>query len=482
MTDAPSSPDRPQDPVPTEPLENASTQPPPQSPPTDWRLFAIIGVVVLLIVAAAVNRGCYSDIDTPPQDNVFAPGEPPSEQPSAAQQQDERTFLERYADMKVFHEFQAQRNLLMAQGRTYTFAQPAHPIPKADQPDEIDRFEPIQIFDITDRVDGIKPAMLHRRMIPVSGGERVQSVWKDTYPALGLSEELSPVYAPAAEAGDRIGEDDSIIGVVSGEKARAYPVKIANYFELINDRLADGPPFVLAWSALAGAASAMTRPEIDGNPLVFGSSGLIYQGAIVMYDPETLSLWDSVGRRCIAGPETGRTLAPLPVQITSWQTWKSLHPNTDVLADIEGPLTVNYGFNPAVPSPDYYQNPHLVYPVYGFDLANSPLHAKQLVIGVTLDGTSRAYALRALREAGEEVADSVGEKALTIRCNPETNIINITTTSGDPVFFEQMFWLYWAAAHPDTEVWQREKMPFPYRVEAAAPDASVPDLPDETLK
>jgi len=63
---------------------------------------------------------------------------------------------------------------------------------------------------------------------------------KDGIPAI-----LAPDMVPAADAGFLDG-DDVVIGVVVGGKARAYPVKILNWHEVVNDD-AGGEPFVVTY-------------------------------------------------------------------------------------------------------------------------------------------------------------------------------------------------------------------------------------------
>ncbi len=64
----------------------------------------------------------------------------------------------------------------------------------------------------------------------LSGG-----VPKDGIPAL-----LEPKFVAAAEAGF-LNPDDKVVGVELGEQARAYPIKILNWHEVVNDTIDDRP-------------------------------------------------------------------------------------------------------------------------------------------------------------------------------------------------------------------------------------------------
>lgn len=58
---------------------------------------------------------------------------------------------------------------------------------------------------------------------------------KDGIPAL-----LEPKFIPAQNV-DYLNPDDQVIGVVIGNQARAYPIKILNWHEAVNDTLNHRP-------------------------------------------------------------------------------------------------------------------------------------------------------------------------------------------------------------------------------------------------
>jgi hypothetical protein len=58
---------------------------------------------------------------------------------------------------------------------------------------------------------------------------------KDGIPAL-----LEPKFVPAPNV-DYLNPDDQVIGVVIGKEARAYPIKILNWHEAVNDTLNERP-------------------------------------------------------------------------------------------------------------------------------------------------------------------------------------------------------------------------------------------------
>ena len=63
---------------------------------------------------------------------------------------------------------------------------------------------------------------------------------KDGIPAI-----LTPQFVTSDEA-DFLIDDDPVIGVVIGAVARAYPIRILNWHEVVNDTL-DGTPLVVTF-------------------------------------------------------------------------------------------------------------------------------------------------------------------------------------------------------------------------------------------
>ncbi len=62
---------------------------------------------------------------------------------------------------------------------------------------------------------------------------------KDGIPAL-----LNPKFATPAESG--LDPEDRVIGFVSGGDARAYPMRIMSWHELVNDEV-NGKPVLVSW-------------------------------------------------------------------------------------------------------------------------------------------------------------------------------------------------------------------------------------------
>lgn len=61
------------------------------------------------------------------------------------------------------------------------------------------------------------------------------------------------------------------------------------WHEIVNDRIG-GVPIAVTYCPLCNSAVAFDR-RTDHGTLEFGTSGALYQSALVMYDRQTESLW-----------------------------------------------------------------------------------------------------------------------------------------------------------------------------------------------
>ncbi len=125
----------------------------------------------------------------------------------------------------------------------------------------------------------------------------------------------------------------------------------------------------------------MYSREIEGQEYTFGVSGKLVMNVLVMYDRQTGSLWSQLRGDAIEGPMVGKSLTFLPSWMTTWEDWKSRHPDTLAL---EKGYSGNYD-----PYRGYYQSGQTG--VIGESRRDDRLYAKEFVIGVDLDGHQVAF-------------------------------------------------------------------------------------------
>ena len=117
-------------------------------------------------------------------------------------------------------------------------------------------------------------------------------------PKDGIPSIDEPIFASADDA-DFIDEDEWVLGIKTAAGARAYPIKILNWHEIVNDEMG-GLKFVVTFCPLCGSG-VVFRSAIDGNDLQFGVSGLLYNSDVLLYDRATESLWSQLLRKALAG-------------------------------------------------------------------------------------------------------------------------------------------------------------------------------------
>lgn len=127
--------------------------------------------------------------------------------------------------------------------------------------------------------------------------------------------------------------------------ARAYPIQILMWHEIVNDEVG-GAPVTVAYCPLCNSALAYDR-RVGDVVLDFGTSGELYNSSLVMYDRQTESLWTHFDARAVVGHLTGHVLTTYSIQTTSWEQFRTAHPDGRVLSRDTG-WARDYGRNPYV--------------------------------------------------------------------------------------------------------------------------------------
>ena len=135
-----------------------------------------------------------------------------------------------------------------------------------------------------------------------------------------------------AAAADYLSDTDIVFGIVLEGEARAYPKRILAWHEMALDRLG-GIELTIVYCTLCGTVIPF-ESVADGRHLTFGTSGLLYRSNKLMFDHETLSLWNTFEGIPVVGSlaGSGLRLTPHAVVTTTWGEWRSTHPATTVLS------------------------------------------------------------------------------------------------------------------------------------------------------
>jgi len=248
--------------------------------------------------------------------------------------------------------------------------------------------------------------------------------------------------------------ETEVLGLQIGDEARAYPVRMLEYHQIVNDVIGD-KPVAVTYDPLAGTPAAFSR-KVGDRTLTFGVSGLLYNDNFLMFDHETDSLWSQFLGKAIAGPLSGQQLERLPLRQETAGAWVKRSGHTQVLAHPD-PEHVQYGMSPYS---EYWIQDKILFPVTAKD---ERFHAKELVLGVVVDGKARAYLGSILTRDGD-VDERIGGKRVQVRYSTETGTFDWDVDKGVEV--TEAYWLAWKAFHPDTEIWHGDAKATPAKAPA----------------
>lgn len=267
---------------------------------------------------------------------------------------------------------------------------------------------------------------------------------KDGIPAI-----LLPKFISAKEA-DRtfLKNDDRVLGLIYRGKAKAYPIKILNWHEIVNDRIG-GVSRVVTYCPLCGTGMVFDT-KVKGRKLTFGVSGLLYQSDMLLYDHQTESLWSQIKSEAVTGSLIGARLKLVSSTHTDWKSWKARYPGTLVLSDDTGYIR-NYDRDPYE---GYESSDRLM---FGVKATNQKYHSKEKVIGIQLGKVTKAYPFSELGKTKSPVKDILGKTPISIFYDRKSKTAIIRDEKGRELPSVVGFWFAWYAFHPETQVFSIAK-------------------------
>jgi len=205
-------------------------------------------------------------------------------------------------------------------------------------------------------------------------------------PKDGIPSIDSPEFVAVADVGD-LAATEPVIGLVVAGDARAYPLRILIWHEIVNDTVG-GIPVAVTYCPLCNSAVVFDR-RVAGEATEFGTTGKLRNSDLVMYDRATESWWQQFLGEAIVGVRTGTQLKVLPARLESWERFAARFPEGRVLV-AKASFWNAYGTNPYV-GYDTASRPFLY---FGDFPDNIPPMARVVAIG------NQAWALAFLRERG----------------------------------------------------------------------------------
>jgi len=264
-------------------------------------------------------------------------------------------------------------------------------------------------------------------------------------PKDGIFAITNPKTVTAAEA-RFLKTTDRVIGVSLGGQPRAYPISILTQHEIVNDNLG-GTPIAVTYCPLCDSVVVFDRTT-DLGVKEFGVSGLLYNSNVLMYDrSEKESLWSQMKTEGVSGPAKGIKLQVLPMELTSWSSWQSRHPGTDVMSTAVGHQR-DYRRNPYA---SYFKRAGLMFPAKPQN-ANLPL--KERVIAVWDEADSIVVPASYFKGKSGTASVTLNGKQVEVEYEASTDSLRVIAT-GDDVQWSNAFWFAWYAFHPSTKIFQK---------------------------
>lgn len=222
---------------------------------------------------------------------------------------------------------------------------------------------------------------------------------KDGIPSLTL-----PRLVPAPLPSQAFSPGEPLIVYRDGKVARAYPLSLLMWHEIVNDTV-NGHSIAVTFCPLCNAAIIFDR-RVDERVLEFGVSGLLRNSDMIMYDRQTQSWWQQFTGECLAGKLAGRKLQIVPSEVVSYLDFRKAYPAGQILSTDTGYHRA-YGTNP-YEGYDQSAKPFL------YDGPIDPrLPAMERVLGVISGTDARAYPYTLL-EKYAVINDNIGGKPIVV--------------------------------------------------------------------
>jgi hypothetical protein len=181
---------------------------------------------------------------------------------------------------------------------------------------------------------------------------------------------------------------EPVIVLRLGKDARAYPLQILMFHEIVNDTVA-GVSVAVTFCPLCNASIVFER-RVGERVLDFGTTGRLRFSDLVMYDRQTESWWQQFTGKGIVGHYAASELKRVPSEIIAFADFEVAHPTGLVLSRETGHARP-YGRNPYAGYDRIDQSPFLF-----TGRRDERLPPMERVLSVTTAGKHRLYPLTLL--------------------------------------------------------------------------------------
>ena len=255
---------------------------------------------------------------------------------------------------------------------------------------------------------------------------------RDCIPAID-----QPIFVTASTV-DYLRDDDLLLVLTHHDITRAYPTRILDHHEIVNDMFGS-EPVAVTYCPLCGSGLAFDR-RLDGQVLEFGVSSLLHNSDLVMYDRQTDSLWQQITGASFAGKSRGSQLKSLPLAMAKWKDWQQENPDAGVLTVLQ--IKTDRYMKDAYG--DYADSEKLYMPVSATD---ARLHPKRVIYAMEIGEQAIAIDGEWLAEQGLW-SDDFNDQALVATYGSDGTVS--ASLNGKPITITRMYWFAWYSFHPNT--------------------------------
>lgn len=234
--------------------------------------------------------------------------------------------------------------------------------------------------------------------------------------------------------------DDFVMGVAINDEARAYPLAMMVWHQLVNDELG-GIPVLITFCRICGTGLVYDR-VVGEKALTFGMSGLVYQADVLLYDKETKSLWSRFLDEAVSGPSQGEAIFDLPFEMTTLGDWQERYPDSTIISSDTG-FDINYSVTPTGTS-SMGENIFTTLPTEMRYYPGMP------VVGVSRDGNAKVYPAGEVLVNGGKVIEQFAGADVSIEYSASGQ--SFTHNIDESLQVQQTTWSDWANTHPQTAI------------------------------
>jgi hypothetical protein len=215
-----------------------------------------------------------------------------------------------------------------------------------------------------------------------------------------------PKFIDFDEADEWLEDQEPVISIDIDGDARAYPLQIMTWHEIVNDEFGDQAVGV-TFCPLCNAAISFDREVGEHGVMRFGVTGVLRNSDLIMWDDKTESWWQQMTGEAIVGELAGEQLTLLPSIIVSYEEFKRTFPEGVVLSRDTGHQRT-YGNNPYAGYDDINSSPFL------FDGERDDRYPPmERVLTLEINDEPMAYPFSQLEEH-PVVHDEVGGEAVVV--------------------------------------------------------------------